>query len=252
MRLRHWGWALAGALVTALAAPATADTRWTLVKAYPHDPGAFTEGLFFRDGTLYESSGQTGRSDIRQVRLKDGKVLRRAEMPAEIFGEGIVDWGDRIVSLTWRHRMGYVWKLSDFSRVSDFRYEGEGWGLTRSDKQIVMSDGTAQLRFLDPETLAEVRRITVTWNGKPVPLLNELEWVKGEIFANVWYDKRIARIDPASGAVIDWIDLSPLVAQIKNTDPDAVANGIAYDAAKDRLFVTGKYWPKLFEIRLER
>jgi glutaminyl-peptide cyclotransferase len=234
----------------AIVAPAWADTPWTLVKTYPHDPIAFTEGMIFRDGTLYESTGQQGQSDIRQVRLKDGKVLRRVALEPQYFGEGIVDWGDRIISLTWRHRQGFVWRLGDFQRLSDFRYEGEGWALTRDAKHIIMSDGTAQLRFLDPDTLAETRRIAVTWNGKPVPLLNELEYVKGEILANVWYTHKIARIDPATGAVIDWIDLSPLVAKVKARDPDAVLNGIAYDVAKDRLFVTGKYWPSLFEIRL--
>jgi glutaminyl-peptide cyclotransferase len=236
-----------------LATPALADTPWTLVKTYPHDPTAFTEGLFFRDGTLYESTGKPGQSDIRQVRLKDGKVLRRVGLEPQYFGEGIVDWGDRIVSLTWRHRQGFIWKLDDFSRIGDFRYEGEGWGLTHDDRWIMMSDGTEKIRFLDPETLEEKRRITVTWDGKPVPLLNELEWVHGEILANVWYDRRIARIDPGTGAVIDWIDLTPLFARLKtNSDPDAVANGIAYDAKGDRLFVTGKYWPKLFEIKLKR
>ncbi len=245
-------WALLVAILLSLPTSAQADTPWKLVKTYPHDPAAFTEGLFFRDGTLYESTGMAGKSDIRQVRLKDGKVLRRVTLDPQYFGEGIVDWGDTIVSLTWRHRHGFVWKLDDFKQQSTFEYEGEGWGLTREPRWIIMSDGTYKLRFLDPKTLQEVRRITVTWNGKPVPLLNELEWVKGEILANVWYDKRIARIDPGTGAVIDWIDLSPLVTKVKATDPDAVLNGIAYDAKADRLFVTGKYWPKLFEIKLER
>lgn len=242
--------ALAALLV--LATPAHADTPWKLVKTYPHDPTAFTEGLFYLDGALYESTGQPGRSDIRQVRLKDGKIVRRVALEPQYFGEGITPWGDRIISLTWRHRQGFIWNRADFKRLSDFRYEGEGWALTHDDRHIIMSDGTSQLRFLDPDTLAETRRITVTWKGRPVPLLNELEFVKGEILANVWYDHRIARINPASGAVIDWIDLSSLVAQVKADDPDAVLNGVAYDAAKDRLFVTGKYWPKLFEIRLER
>jgi glutamine cyclotransferase len=235
-----------------IAAPAHADTPWTLVKAYPHDSSAFTEGLFYRDGTLYESTGQPGLSDIRQVRLRDGKVLRRVALEPQYFGEGIVDWGDRIISLTWRHYKGFVWGLSDFRRLSDFSYDGEGWGLTQDGRQLIRSDGTAQLRFIDPETLREKRQVTVTWNGQLVPLLNELEWVKGEILANVWYTNRIARIDPASGAVIDWIDLSPLAKQVGATDRDAVLNGIAYDAKTDRLFVTGKYWPKLFEIKLKR
>lgn len=234
------------------APPASADTPWTLVRTYPHDPGAFTQGLIFLDGTLYESTGQPGASQIRQVRLKDGKVLRRTALEDRYFGEGLTHWGDRLISLTWRHREGFVWRTADFARLSTFRYEGEGWGLTQDGQQIVMSDGSADLRFLDPETLAERRRVTVTWNGRPVPLLNELEYARGEVLANIWYDRRIARIDPASGAVIDWIDLSPLAARVKVSNPDAVLNGIAYDPKGDRLFVTGKYWPSLFEIRLDR
>ncbi|WP_413818463.1 glutaminyl-peptide cyclotransferase [Sphingobium sp.] len=242
--------AVLGAVV--IVSPAQAETRWTLVKTYPHDPKAFTEGLLWADGGLYESTGLNGASEIRQVRLKDGKVIRRVAIEPQYFGEGIVNWGDRLVSLTWRHRQGFVWNRRDFKRLGEFRYEGEGWALTQDGTSIIMSDGTAGLRFLDPDTLQEKRRITVTWNGRPVERLNELEYVKGEVLANIWYEKRIARINPQSGAVIDWIDLSPLAAQVPNSDPDAVLNGIAYDAAKDRLFVTGKFWPKLFEIKLQR
>lgn len=231
---------------------ASADTRWTLVKTYPHDAQAFTEGLLWADDSLYESTGLNGQSDIRQVRLKDGKVLRRVPIDATYFGEGIVNWGDRLISLTWRHRQGFVWNRKDFKRIGDFRYEGEGWALTQDGRSLIMSDGTAQLRFLDPDTLAETRRITVTWDGKPVDRLNELEYVKGEVLANIWYDNRIARIDPGTGAIIDWIDLSPLAQKTQAKDREAVLNGIAYDAQHDRLFVTGKYWPKLFEIKLER
>lgn len=241
---------LAGALAL-FAAPAQADTQWTLVKRYPHDANAFTQGLFVEDGHMYESTGQPGHSQIREVRLKDGKVLRSVSLEPQYFGEGIAPWHDRIVSITWRHRQGFVWSRADFKQLSDFRYEGEGWGLTQDGKQIIMSDGSAQLRFLDPETLQETRRITVTWNGETVPLLNELEWVKGEIWANVWYTSRIARIDPATGAVIDWLDLTPLTTEIGPADPDAVLNGIAYDAKSGRIFVTGKLWPILFEIKLQ-
>lgn len=242
-----------GAALAALlfAVPAYADTPWTLVKTYPHDAAAFTEGLFFHDGALYESTGLEGKSDIRKVRLRDGKVEQRRTLDPSYFGEGIVNWKDRIVSLTWRHRRGFVWSLADFAPVGDFRYEGEGWGLTQDGRHIIMSDGTPQIRFLDPETLAETRRITVTWNGRAIDRINELEWVKGEIFANIWYDTKIARIDPRSGGVIDWIDIEPLLKASGAKDSEAVANGIAYDAAKDRLFVTGKNWPKLFEIKLD-
>lgn len=240
------------ALLAALApvAPARADTPWTLVRAYPHDSSAFTEGLFFHDGALYESTGLEGRSDIRTVRLKDGKVLQRHALDPAYFGEGIVNWKDRLVSLTWRHGQGFVWTLDGFAPLSTFRYQGEGWGLTQDGKSLIMSDGSAQLRFLDPDDLTEQRRVTVRWNGRPVDRLNELEYVRGEIWANIWYDNHIARIDPASGQVIDWIDIGPLVKKSGARDSEAVANGIAYDAARDRIFVTGKYWAKLFEIRL--
>lgn len=243
---------VAALLCAFLAVPAHADTPWKLLATYPHDPAAFTEGLFLHDGALYESTGREGQSDIRKVDLKTGKILHRRTLAPSYFGEGIVNWGDRIVSLTWRHRQGFVWKLADFAPVGNFRYEGEGWGLTQDGRSLIMSDGTAQLRFLDPEKLTEQRRITVTWNGRPVDRLNELEYVRGEIWANIWYDTKIARIDPATGAVKDWIDIAPLMKAAKVTDMEAVANGIAYDAKKDRIFVTGKYWPKLFEISVAR
>ncbi|KMS57771.1 glutaminyl-peptide cyclotransferase [Sphingobium cupriresistens] len=240
------------ALVSAflLVPPAQADTPWKLVATHPHDATAFTEGLFYHDGALYESTGLEGQSDIRKVALKTGKVLQRRIIDPPYFGEGIVNWGDKLVSLTWRHRRGFVWNLADFAPLSDFRYGGEGWGMTQDGRSLIMSDGTAQLRFLDPDSLAEQRRITVTWNGRAVDRLNELEYVKGEVWANIWYDTRIARIDPATGAVIDWIDVARLRKAAGVTDSEAVANGIAYDAAKDRVFITGKNWPKLFEIKV--
>lgn len=248
--MRHLLLALIGALL--LGSPVAAETRWKLVTSYPHDPGAFTEGLFFHDGALYESTGLEGQSEIRKVRLKDGAVLERRVVHPPYFGEGIVNWKDRLISLTWRHEQGFIWNLTDFSPVSRFRYPGEGWGLTQDGRNIIMSDGTAELRFLDPETLDEQRRITVRWQGQPIERLNELEYVKGEIWANIWLESRIARIDPVSGAVIDWVDISPLVKAGGGSGPDAVANGIAYDAERDRLFVTGKNWTKLFEIRVTK
>ncbi len=243
---------VAALLCAFLAVPALADTPWKLVATYPHDPAAFTEGLFLHDGALYESTGREGQSDIRKVDLKTGKILHRRTLAPSYFGEGIVNWGGRIISLTWRHRQGFVWNLTDFAPIGDFRYEGEGWGLTQDGRSLIMSDGTAQLRFLDPEKLTEQRRITVTWNGRPVDRLNELEYVRGEIWANIWYDTKIARIDPASGAIKDWIDIAPLMKAAKVMDMEAVANGIAYDAKTDRVFVTGKYWPKLFKISVAR
>ncbi len=233
-------------------APGAAETRWSLVKSYPHDAEAFTEGLFWLDGSLYESTGQYGASDIREVRLSDGKVLRRAPLPPVYFGEGIVPWNGEIVSLTWRSHRGFRWDRATLTPTASFSYPGEGWALTSDGARIIMSDGTAELRFLDPETMAEAGRLKVTWQGKPVPMLNELEYVKGEILANIWMTDRIARIDPATGNVIDWIDIGSLTRRLKLRNYDAVPNGIAYDAEKDRLFVTGKCWPKLFEIKLKR
>jgi len=231
---------------------AHAETPWHVVHSYPHDATAFTEGLLFLDGTLYESTGQYGSSQIRQVRLEDGTVLRAITLPDVYFGEGIVDWGDELISLTWQNGVGFRWNRASFDMTGSFGYPGEGWALTQDGTRIIMSDGTAELRFLDPETLEETGRITVTDGGKPVRMLNELEYVKGEILANVWMTDRIARIDPKTGKVIDWIDLAKLSRGLNLSSYDAVLNGIAYDAAHDRLFVTGKYWPKLYEILLRR
>jgi glutamine cyclotransferase len=226
---------------------------YKIVHAYPHDPGAFTEGLFYRDGLLYESTGLEGRSSIRKVKLETGEVLFRRDLPAAIFGEGIVDWNDRLIGLTWRTQIGYVADLASFELLRQFSYVGEGWGMTRNDATLFMSDGTSELRVLDPETLEEKRRIKVTAAGAPIDQLNELEWVKGEIFANIWQSDRIARINPQNGHVTGWIDLSGILAsQGPIAGRPDVLNGIAYDAKADRLFVTGKFWPWLFEIMLVR
>lgn len=239
------------ALIILALSPAQAETRWKLVKSYPHDAQAFTQGLIFLDGLLYESTGQRGRSQIREVRLKDGKVLRSVALDKAYFGEGMTDWRGDLISLTWRARTGFRWDRKSFTHKATWGYTGEGWGLTQDGKRLIMSDGTDQLRFLDPEDFHEIRRVNVTWDGKQVRLLNELEFVKGEILANIWMTNRIARIDPASGAVIDWIDLTKLAERTKLSQYDAVLNGIAYDSKSDRLFVTGKLWPKLYEIRLK-
>jgi glutaminyl-peptide cyclotransferase len=223
---------------------------YRIVKEYPHDPTAFTEGLFYLDGKLYESTGLNRQSTIREVRLEDGQVLRSVSIAPQYFGEGIVNWGPDILSLTWQDGIGFRWNRADFRQKGQFRYMGEGWALTQDGSNVYMSDGTSELRVLDPATLAERRRIKVTYKDQPVERLNELEWVKGEIYANIWMGRRIARIDPNSGRVKGWIDLAMLVAENANGDPDAVLNGIAYDARGDRLFVTGKNWAKLFEIKI--
>ena len=228
--------------------PAVYDYR--IAAAYPHDPGAFTQGLFYLDGALYESTGQIGRSTIRRVRIADGRVLQSATIPPTQFGEGIVNWGDQIISVTWTGGIGHRWDRATLRWLGMWRYQGEGWGLTQNGAEIIMSDGTAELRFLDPATLAERRRLAVTLRGRPLEGLNELEWVRGEILANVWRTGLIVRIDPASGRVTGIVDLRPLAAEHGGGDPDKVLNGIAYDAAGDRLFVTGKNWPRLYEIDL--
>jgi len=229
----------------------TPEYGYTVVHAYPHDPKAFTEGLFYLDGTLYESTGLNGESDVRQVQLTTGRVLRSRALAPTYFGEGIVNWKNHLIQLTYQTQIGFVYDLATFKPLSSFHYVGEGWGLTQDGVHILMSDGTQFIRFLDPETLKETGRIQVTDRGQPVRNVNELEWVKGEILANIWQTDEIARIDPKTGKVVGWIDLSSLLpASERANDPDAVLNGIAYDAKDDRLFVTGKHWPTLFEIRL--
>lgn len=224
---------------------------YEVVNSYPHDVAAFTQGLFYRDGFLYESTGLLGKSTIRKVRLETGEVLLKSYFPSTLFGEGITHWDDRVVALTWRSQVGFVLDLKTFSVAQRFSYAGEGWGLARNDKEIIMSDGTAELRLLDPQTFKEVRRLRVTASGKPVDQLNELEWVDGEIFANIWQTDRIARIDPKTGRVVGWVDLTGILPQpFRVEGVTDVLNGIAYDAPTKRLFVTGKLWPRLFEIRL--
>jgi glutaminyl-peptide cyclotransferase len=244
---------IAALVLLVLPAGATAAPQYgyKVVHAYPHDPQAFTEGLFYLNGFLYESTGLEGHSSVRKEKLETGQVVEKHDLASAYFGEGIVNWKDRLVQLTYRTEKGFVYDLGSFKERKTFGYKGEGWGLTQDGRRIVMSDGTPQIRFIDPDTLKETGRITVTDGGRPVQNINELEWVKGEIFANIWQTNLIARIDPKTGKVIGWIDLTGLSDQAGALAiPDAVLNGIAYDAAHDRLFVTGKLWPKLFEIKL--
>lgn len=231
------------------------EYTYEVVHTYPHDRTAFTEGLFYLDGFLYESTGIEGASSVRKVRLETGEVVQRHDLPSAYFGEGIIHWKDRLIQLTYKTEVGFVYNLSTFETERRFEYPGEGWAMTQDGKNIFMSDGTAQIRIWDPETLQELRRITVSDQGQPVPNVNELEWVKGEIYANIWETDRIARIDPATGRVVGWIDLAGLLnpnERIAGPEGTDVLNGIAYDAKGNRLFVTGKRWPKLFEIRLVR
>ncbi len=233
------------------AEPAPAIYNYRIVNTYPHDPRAFTQGLFYLNGVLYESTGQVGQSTIRRVHFEDGRVLQSVPIPPGLFGEGIVNFGNEIVSITWQGGNGFRWDLATLRRTGEWHYAGEGWGLTQNGTDIIMSDGTSAIRFLDPVTLNERRRITVTLQGVELTELNELEWVNGEIFANIWQTPRIARIDPVSGRVTGIIDLSG-IARENTTTSDAVLNGIAWDAQHNRLFVTGKLWPHLYEIELVR
>jgi glutamine cyclotransferase len=219
-------------------------------RAYRHDPNAYTQGLVFDDGFLYEGTGKYGASELRKVELATGKVVRRHRLPARYFGEGIALVGDRIVQLTWQGGVGFVYEKESFRKVREFDYPGEGWGVTHDGKRLILSDGSAELRFLDPESFEEIGRVTVRDRGAPVRDLNELEFVEGEIYANVWQRDAIARISPEDGKVVGWIDLRGLLSNENRTARTEVLNGIAYDPGDHRLFVTGKNWPLLFEIKL--
>ncbi len=203
------------------------------------------------DGHLYESTGRNGKSSVRMVDLETGRVLQRYDLASKYFGEGLTNWGSDLVQLTWKTNVGFVYDRFSFVEKHIFRYKGEGWGLTHDDKQLILSDGTPILRFLNPQTLAEIKRIRVTdEKSQPVLNINELEYIHGEIYANVWETDQIVRISPRTGKILGRIDLSGLIDETELTDPDAVLNGIAYDERRDRIFVTGKLWPKLFEIRV--
>ncbi len=230
--------------------PATSVTAARVIATYPHDTAAFTEGLLIDHGALYESTGRERRSDIRRVDLETGRVLARVKLPPGLFGEGIVAWQHHLFSVTWHGGQGFRWSLPGLKRTGGFRYAGEGWAMTDDGRDLILSDGTPVLRFLDPATQQVVRRLTVTLDGRPLERLNELEYVGGELLANIWMTRWIARIDPVSGKVIGLIDLSPLIDQVALNDPDSVPNGIAYDRTARKLYVTGKNWPSLFEIAL--
>lgn len=223
---------------------------YQIVHIFPHDPQAFTQGLVFLDGALYEGTGLRGRSTIRKVRLENGEVLQVQKLDARYFGEGIAVMGNRLFELTYESEVGFIYDRATFRRTGTFTYRGEGWGLTHDGARLIMSDGTAFLRFLDPGTLKQTGRIQVRDGQTPVEHLNELEYVKGEVLANVWQTDRIARISPKTGEVTGWIDLKGLLNPREAAQGVDVLNGIAYDAAADRLFVTGKLWPKLFEIKI--
>jgi len=228
---------------------ATPVYRYRVLKTYPHDPEAFTQGLLFQDGELYEGTGLWGRSSLRRVTLETGEVQQQHNLEDRYFGEGLALWGDRLIQLTWRSGQGFVYDRATFQLLQTFQYPTEGWGLTQDGESLILSDGSDRLYFLDPETFQFRRYLTVQDGDRPINRLNELEYINGEVWANIWLDTRIARIDPATGQVLAWIDLAGLDPTAQQ-NPDAVLNGIAYDAQGDRLFVTGKLWPRLYEIEI--
>ena len=223
---------------------------YNIINTFPHDRQSFTQGLIFEDGLLYEGSGRYGQSSIRKVSLETGQVTQISRLPEQFWGEGITIFGDDLFQLTWKSRTGFIYDKTSFELKQMFSYPTEGWGLTHDGERLIMSDGTANLYFLNPETLGLIDHIQVNDNEGPVMLLNELEYIGGEVYANIWRTNQIARIDPQSGQVVGWIDLSGLLSAEDRREPVDVLNGIAYDATQDRLFVTGKLWPKLFEIEL--
>jgi glutamine cyclotransferase len=228
----------------------TPEYTFKVVQVFPHDSAAFTQGLVYHNGFLYEGTGLEGRSSLRKVRLETGEVLQKSDLPPEYFGEGIAILNNQVIQLTWQSQVGFVYDLNSFRPLRQFSYPGEGWGLATNGRDIFMSDGTAEIRVLDGATLHEKRRLKVRDGSTPVTQLNELEFVGGEIFANIWQTDRIARISPVSGRVVGWIDLKGLLSPVYKLESGAVLNGIAYDPEHKRLFVTGKLWPSIFEIQV--
>ncbi len=227
-----------------------ADDTFRVIHSYPHDSGAFTQGLVFVDGRLYESTGINGQSSLRMVDLESGRVLQNQPVDPNYFAEGLTGWGSTLVQLTWQSHVALVYDRFTFRLLRTFPYGGEGWGLTQDGKSLILSDGTPTLRFFDPLTFKEVRRLTVKDHGKPVTYINELEYIDGQVYANIWHSDRIARISPRTGRVLGWIGLKGLLPASERSSPEAVLNGIAWDPVRRRLFITGKLWPKLFEIEV--
>jgi len=225
------------------------EYTFEVVRHLPHDSTAFTQGFTFYNGFFYEGTGRQGQSSLRQVEPDSGRVVRNVDLAPDLFGEGVTVLGNEVIQLTWTSHIGFVYNLSDLHLLRTFKYSGEGWGLTTDGRDLFMSDGSAEIRVLDASTFAEKKRIKVSDGGKAVEQLNELEFVEGEIYANVWHSDRIARISPETGRVVGWIDLTGLLGPFYQREAEAVLNGIAYDSRGKRLFVTGKLWPKVFEIR---
>lgn len=232
--------------------PSNLEPRMTyeVVNTYPHDPNAFTQGLIYLDGFLYESTGLYGESSLRKVVLETGEILQQVDLPPAYFAEGLTAWEDLLVQLTWREETGFIYDQADFILQGQFSYPTEGWGLTHDGERLIMSDGSDALFFLDPETYEITGSVDVAWQGDPVYRLNELEFIWGEVYANVWQTEDIIRINPNSGEVTGWIDMRGILPAEERTPETDVLNGIAYDPEGDRLFITGKLWPLVFEVAL--
>jgi glutamine cyclotransferase len=239
-------------ILSCAATDKTPQKDYEIVNTYPHDSTAFTQGLIFQDGALIESTGLERHSTLRRVELQTGKVLQKVDVPSYFFAEGMTLFGGKIYQLTWKGQKGFIYDPKTFEKTGEFKYTGEGWGLTHDADSLILSDGSDKIRFIDPNTYEVKRTIAVRDAGNAVEEINELEYVKGEIYANIWHQDRIARIDPADGRVKGWIDLSGLLKPGDVTDEEAVLNGIAYDEQGDRLFLTGKLWPKIFEVKLKQ
>lgn len=226
------------------------STDYVVAGTFPHDTGAYTQGLLYHEGVFYESTGELGRSSVRRVEPATGRILASVALPSSRFGEGLALHGDRLYQLTWQNHVGYVYDISTLARVDSFSYEGEGWGLTSDATSLIMSDGTDTLRMLDPQTHHVIRKVGVRDGNSPLKKINELEFVHGVVLANIYQSDWIVVIDPASGAIRRWIDLAGLLPEKSRSASTDVLNGIAYDSAGKRLFITGKRWPTLFEVRL--
>jgi len=223
---------------------------YKVVAKYPHSTSSYTEGFFYLNGLFYEGTGLDGHSAILVSEPKTGKLVQRRDMPPQYFGEGIVNWGPNLIEWTWQTHVGFILNRQSLQIVSQFQYDGEGWGMTRTAKELITSDGTETLRFRNPNTFEETRHIVVTDGAQVITQLNELEYIKGDIYANVWHSDRIARISPKDGHVIAWIDLTGILPDNQRVDAESVLNGIAYDPKGDRIFVTGKQWPTIFQIKI--
>ena len=235
--------------VTPTAEPTPVSYTYDVINVYPHDPNAFTQGLVIDDGVMYEGTGLTGESSLRRVDIETGDVLQIHELPSEFFGEGITVFGDKIIQLTWQSEIGFVYDKNSFELLQNFSYPTEGWGITTDGTQLIMSDGTANLYFLDPKTFQTIGQVEVRNGTVPVNRLNELEYINGEVYANVWMTNKIAIINPHTGQVTGWIDLTGIYTP-ETSNSNNVLNGIAYDAENSRLYVTGKRWSQLFQINL--